>query len=409
MQKRNIGWDLKQIGTLCLLTMMIFVPLLSTQNVYSTHMTGDSEDQVRVLFIMDHDYGANYHYIRPILESYGWNITLAGTAGTLTPCDYQADTELLDVDLLISQVTNISYYDAISIMPGESHALLLGSATVRSLIQNAVAEGLVVSAWCKAVRVLADADVIDGKNVTGSDVFVSDYEAAGATYMGIVPPVIDGNIVTGVRSRFYRVAMCQAIATALGVYEENPPTFANTVITPLYCEPFTRINVSTEVFDETGISFVYARIFEYLLDPEVRIDTYPEDTVILQTINDTNVWTGFTDELDVGNYTVDFRTEDVFENDVTYPNVVQVIVEVIPTTSTVPATTSTAPATTSTASTTTSITSTIGTTSTEITATSVTTSTTPTSSAPQIPVIVIAGIASAAVVVVIIVVVKKMR
>ncbi|MGY5876613.1 MAG: DJ-1/PfpI family protein, partial [Candidatus Thorarchaeota archaeon] len=388
-------------GTLCLLTMLILVPLLSTDSVCATHLTSESEEQVRILFIMDHDYGANYHYIRPILESYGWNVTIAGTAGILTPCDYQADTDLLATDLLIAQVTNISYYDAISIMPGDSHALLLGSAATRSLIQSAVAEGLVVSAWCKAVRVLADADVIDGKNVTGSDEFVSEYEAAGATYMGIVPPVIDGSIVTGVRSRFYRDEMCQAIATALGVFEENPPTFTNAIFTPLHCEPFTRINVSIECFDATGISFFYARFFQYLLDPEVRTDTYPEDIVSLQVADDSNVWTGFTDELDVGNYTVDLRIEDVFENDVTYSNIVQVIVEVVPTTSTVSTTTSPTLSTTSTDTTTTSETTTTTLTSTP--------ASTPTPSTPQISGLMIAGVASVALVVVIIVVVKKVR
>jgi hypothetical protein len=44
---------------------------------------------VDILFIMDHNYGANYHFIRQILEQYGWNVTITGLFETLEPCNYQ--------------------------------------------------------------------------------------------------------------------------------------------------------------------------------------------------------------------------------------------------------------------------------------------------------------------------------
>jgi putative intracellular protease/amidase len=108
-------------------------------------------------------------------------------------------------------------------MPGNSHDNLRGSEAALDVVREAVDEGLVVSAWCRAVRVLATADVLDGVNITGSADYREEYEAAGAIFNEMAPPVIDGNIVTGVHSRYYRTEMCIATATALDVYEVDAP------------------------------------------------------------------------------------------------------------------------------------------------------------------------------------------
>ena len=71
-------------------------------------------------------------------------------------------------------------------------------------------------AWCRAVRVLARAGVLDGRRAVGHADYASEYEAAGATHLGDDhPPVIDANIVTSVRSRFYRSETCEAIGRAV--------------------------------------------------------------------------------------------------------------------------------------------------------------------------------------------------
>ena len=110
-----------------------------------------STTEINILFLMDHDYGANYHFIRPILEGYGWNVKIAGPDNILTPCDYQSEEDFLETDFLIAEVSNISDYDAISIMPGNSHDNLRVSISALNLIQSAVSDGLIVSAWCRAV------------------------------------------------------------------------------------------------------------------------------------------------------------------------------------------------------------------------------------------------------------------
>ncbi|MFW9976150.1 MAG: DJ-1/PfpI family protein, partial [Candidatus Thorarchaeota archaeon] len=233
-----------------------------------------STSNVNILFIMDNDFGANYYFIRPILEGWGWNVTLAGTAMTIEPCDYQSGSSTLDMDLLISEVSNILDYDAISIMPGDSHAGLLSSQDALNLIKSAAEIGIVVSAWCRAVRVLAAADVINGKNVSGHADYASEYIEAGANYIpGDVPPIIDGNIVTTIRSRFYRLEVCEAIAKAIGVFEENAPEVTLARLDPIGLTPDNRSTLTVEILEASGVDQVLARFYTIDSDTGERNST----------------------------------------------------------------------------------------------------------------------------------------
>lgn len=274
-----------------------------------------STHDVKILFVMDHNYGANYHFIRPILEQYGWNVTITGLFETLNPCTYHSAT--LDVDILIPEITNITEFDVISILPGDSHDNLRASEVALDLIRDAVDEGLVVSAWCRGVRVLATADVLDGVNITGNADYREEYEAAGATFNELVPPVIDGNIVTGVRSRFYRTEMCIAIATALGVYEAAPPEVSNTIVSPSLAEINDTITISTQATDSSGILSIDARIFR-IIDGEKP--SSPTRTLEMNDTNSDGIYTTVPETFDLGNYSVDLRVYDIFENRLTLEN-----------------------------------------------------------------------------------------
>jgi len=280
----------------------------------------ESSDVIDIMLMMDHDYGANYHFIRPIFESWGWNVTVVGTAEVLSPCSYQSPATTLETDALISDIADVTQFDVISIMPGDSHTLLLSDTHALDLIRTAVAEGIVVGAWCKAVRVLAAAEVIDGLNVTGNTEFISDYEAAGATYLGIVPPVIQDNIVTGVRSRFYRQEICMAHAIAAGVYEIDAPTVSS-------ASPDTQTVTEGEVTlltanftDATGVQEAELRIFAIDSVSGERNSTSP--LLQIDMINGMgSSYSANVTGLNAGTFTVDVYAEDVFGNNKTYSDV----------------------------------------------------------------------------------------
>jgi putative intracellular protease/amidase len=179
---------------------------------------------VRVLLLMDDDYGANYNVddesmnIDELITSFGWTYEIAGLKDTLYPCETAVNyfnRGPIAAYLQIAEV-DLSDYDVVMIMPGRSHKNLLQSEATMHLIRDAVSSGKVVAAWCRGVRLLAKADVISGKRITGHMDYLEEYEAAGATYIpDNPPPVVDGNIITTVRSRYYRTQMCEEIRKAV--------------------------------------------------------------------------------------------------------------------------------------------------------------------------------------------------
>ena len=153
--------------------MFLFLIVFSTGVVSTAPSTVDavidSEDPVEILLLLDHGYGGNVPFIINIFERFGWSMTTTGLNETLTSCEY-LNYEQKTVDILLTEINDLTQFDAITIMPGNSHDFLRTNQTSLDLINAAVDQGLVVSAWCRGVRVLAEADVIDGK--TSQDMLI---------------------------------------------------------------------------------------------------------------------------------------------------------------------------------------------------------------------------------------------
>ncbi len=189
----------------------------------------DPRGPITVLLLLDQNFGANYNLLAPGQSSirdhfarYGWKVTVTGLAEHLDSCaayGAQFGARGVTVDTLLADIKDLGYYDCLTIMPGQAHSAILASPAALATVRAAAERGLIVSAWCRAVRVLAAADLIRGRQVVGHADYAGEYAAAGATYLGNDhPPVLDGNILTSVRSRFYRTATCEAIGRAV---EEN--------------------------------------------------------------------------------------------------------------------------------------------------------------------------------------------
>ena len=78
---------------------------LVTGTITSIAVNANSEpaENVKILFVMDTDYGVNYHYIRIVFERYGWEITTTALNQTIFECSYGGGTPL-NVDILISEI-----------------------------------------------------------------------------------------------------------------------------------------------------------------------------------------------------------------------------------------------------------------------------------------------------------------
>ena len=291
-----------------------------------------SEDPIKILFVMDEDFGYCYGPIRTVFERFGWEITTTALNASLTSCNY-ANNYVLDVDILLTEITDVTEYDILTIMPGNSHDALRTNETALDLIRSAVNQDLIVTAWCRAVRVLAAADVINGKNVTGRADYQAEYEAAGATFFELVPPITDGNIITSVRSTYYREETCNAIAAAVGFYEPNVPTITSSSISP---SP-SALNIDTiltvNFHDETFVYMANCKIFKLN-----STGGKPVNHAYYEAMNKTEIVDQYDctiRDLDVGNYTVDLFAWDCFMNYVEYTDVLEFsVLEEIPTTTT---------------------------------------------------------------------------
>ena len=179
---------------------------------------------IKVLLLMGRNWGVGYFMNRDVFEHYGWRITVAGSSDSLPPCPYSSEFGVgpMIPDLLISQVEDVSEYEAVVIVPASQFANsdpysdFLDSPETLGLIKSAAEKEIPILTICSGVRVLAAAGVIDGKRVVGEPKYQQEYEASGAIFVGKDhPPVIDGCIVTGARDMYYNLQNCEALASAL--------------------------------------------------------------------------------------------------------------------------------------------------------------------------------------------------
>jgi putative intracellular protease/amidase len=198
------------------LALCLLLPSLTSPQPPVPGARGDGAP-IRILMLMGNHVGGYHYYTRDLWEQCGWDLTAAGLAPVLQPCNLGV---AFHVDTLITQITDLSAYDCLAIMQaraydGMSHSDLLASPEAIALVRQAVAESLLVVATCGGVRLLAAADVIAGRTVTGYALYAPEYIAAGATYAGDdVPPILDGTILTSAHGRYY----CQQITETMRAY-----------------------------------------------------------------------------------------------------------------------------------------------------------------------------------------------
>ena len=178
--------------------------------------------EMRVLMLVCRDYGANYNLIRDAMELRGWQVTVATTRASCRPCPFSEalGATAMTGDLLIDDLPDVTQYDILAIMPatattGTSHQQMLDSPAALQLVASAAAGDLVVAAFCGGTRVLAAADVIQGRRVTGHPTYQAEYIAAGAEFVETTPPLLDGNILTSRRGQYYCHQVCDVMAAAV--------------------------------------------------------------------------------------------------------------------------------------------------------------------------------------------------
>ena len=233
---------MKQYKSLMLTSILLSTVYCSAGTQNETENLKKQHDNIKVLLITDDNYGSSFvvgdeitKSIKQQFEGFGWNLTIAGLNDTIRPCGWGSKTlgtKSMVATRKISGIKNAAEFDAIIILPGRGFSNLLSNSDMMSLLKKSNQEGITIAAWCRGVQLLAAADIIKGKNVIGHFDYFDEYKAAGAIYIeysfmwdngkkifqNVTPPIRDGNIITTVRSLYYRNEMCQLIKEAI---EEN--------------------------------------------------------------------------------------------------------------------------------------------------------------------------------------------
>ncbi len=218
-------------------TIIYFFTLIAvlSLNIIPFPVNAEGNNEIKVLLLMDQNYGSSYNVgdgkiesIKSILEGYGWVLETAALSDKIAPCPWAKDNfkiETLKPEKNLIQI-DIKEYDVVMVMPGRMYKNLIGNQTVLELIRTAVKRKKVVAAWCRGVKLLSAAGVIKGKTIIGNIDYAEDYKDAGANYINfhktgirefkdVTPPIADGNIITTVRSLYYRNQMCDRIRQAV--------------------------------------------------------------------------------------------------------------------------------------------------------------------------------------------------
>jgi len=208
---------------------MVFVLLLS---IIVLSSMAQSSRNIRALFIVPNEFGANTNLNKDNFENLGWDITYAGTTEAVNSCPWAEYVGIVPftVDSLVSEIKSAMSYDCLIITSASASSTtanpcsdLMASDDVTRLLNEAMEGGIVVSAYCTAVRVLANAGILEGVKITGNQTYLSEYESAGALFQGPKSlPVTDGNIVTSVRGDYYYIENSNAIADAVEQNGLNP-------------------------------------------------------------------------------------------------------------------------------------------------------------------------------------------
>jgi len=213
----------------------------------------DPGRNTRALVLLSKNWGLNYFLIEDELDNYGWERTEVAVLDSVTPCPpvYKWGVPPRYPDKMVMDLDGIGEYDCLIIPPGTGNYYpidnpfqdLVASPAALRLIGEANDRQLPIFAMCAGVRVLAAADVMQGKNVLGSRRFNAEYAEAGARNLrqkGVKhAPVIDGNLVTAMNGQQYNMGMCLALS-AVQEDQSLPKSRKITVCQPaLQVKPLT--------------------------------------------------------------------------------------------------------------------------------------------------------------------------
>jgi protease I len=163
-----------------------------------------------VVFFMADGYSENdFLGVKEYLSQWRGTVIVAGVSENLTSTEGSISS-----DILISDIENISTYDAVVIPGGLSAPTLNTDQNIISLLNEAKEQGLVIAGIGNGTLVQAKTGLISGKKFTTHSSIVANLTAAGGVYIDGATVVTDETIITASPPNYEEFSY--AIANAMG-------------------------------------------------------------------------------------------------------------------------------------------------------------------------------------------------
>jgi protease I len=276
---------------------LIGLVILSELNASKPGMSIRGADVV--ILVTDSYNEAHLNGVKQYLDSWRGVVTIVGTTENVT----SDEGSTMIVDIIISDIDDITVYDAIFIPGGEIATTLTINQQAMQLLKTADTNGLVIAGLNQGTLVQAAAGLIDGKKFTTHPSIIDNLTTAGGIYVEGKNVVIDGNIITAAPLNFQELSY--AIANVLGYSYD---LFID--ISSVNEEQGWNYSITIEVSDKIITSSMIVNLTRVAPTDELILVT----TIELISNDNSGIYKGNFGILENGYYYIDIEAESIYGN-----------------------------------------------------------------------------------------------
>lgn len=187
---------------------ILFLYLSEMNSAYNQGMSIRGADVV--FFIADGYSESDFLGVKGYLDEWRGTVIIAGLSENQTT----TGGSIIMTDILISDIEEITLFDAIVIPGGELVPALNADQNVGALLNDANDQGLVIAGIGNGTLVQAKTGLISGKKFTTHSSIVANLTAVGGVYIDGATVVTDDTIITASPPNYEELSY--AIANAMG-------------------------------------------------------------------------------------------------------------------------------------------------------------------------------------------------
>jgi len=250
-----------------------------------------------VIFTADGYSEEDLQGVKQYLDQWRGTVTIVGITEQLI----SKEGQVFDSDLLLTDIEDITVYDAIFVPGGQLASVVISDQRSLSFLGTAYDKGLVIAAIGEGTLIQAAAGLIDGKRFTTSPNIVTNLTEAGGVFVEGKTVVTDGNIITACPPNYQELSY--AIANTLGYTYDLDVDISFVKETEGW-----NYSITVEPSDKVIIQKMSINLTQDIDNNDKTLIA----TIDLIDIDNSGVFTGNLGILENGYYSVDIETENIY-------------------------------------------------------------------------------------------------